>query len=161
MYTAVQYNHIANVFTSGAAVSLQRWRERGVPRGGRRLDRFVGAHARTPVQNRPARLCAEQHRYATLHNSQLTSTSLHFTSLTSPSFDPPSRQLCSEFDINFLLGQALEKVAFLHWGYMLDAWRWRTLNGTIEPAVYNHWWWKMRCLTICIINLIASKNTNA
>jgi len=47
-------------------------------------------------------------------------------------------------DIGLLLAQALEKVAFLPFGLMMDRWRWQVFAGEIEPEEYNDAWWKLR-----------------
>lgn len=50
-----------------------------------------------------------------------------------------------ESDINYLMNQALLKLAFLPFGYLVDKWRWRVFSGEITPDKYNEEWWKMRC----------------
>ena len=47
-------------------------------------------------------------------------------------------------DIPLLLKQALDKVAFLPFGIMIDQWRWRVFSGDIKPADYNKEWWDLR-----------------
>jgi peptidyl-dipeptidase A len=47
-------------------------------------------------------------------------------------------------DIGLLLGRALEKVAFLPFGLVIDQWRWDVFNGKISPAEYNKAWWDRR-----------------
>ena len=47
-------------------------------------------------------------------------------------------------DLGFLMNQALEKVAFLPFGYMVDQWRWQVFDGQIKPADYNKGWWDLR-----------------
>ena len=47
-------------------------------------------------------------------------------------------------EINFLLKSALLNIAFLPYGYLLDQWRWRVLDGSIKPSQYNSKWWEMR-----------------
>ncbi|MCI4324166.1 MAG: M2 family metallopeptidase [Thermoplasmata archaeon] len=49
-----------------------------------------------------------------------------------------------ENDIRFLLAQALEKVAFLPFGLLVDRWRWKVFSGEIAPADYNPSWWDLR-----------------
>ncbi|PHR56815.1 MAG: peptidyl-dipeptidase [Robiginitomaculum sp.] len=50
----------------------------------------------------------------------------------------------SSADLNLLMQQALEKVAFLPFGLMVDKWRWNVFNGTYSPAEYNDGWWELR-----------------
>ena len=47
-------------------------------------------------------------------------------------------------DIPQLLKQALDRVAFLPFGYMIDQWRWKVFSGEIKPADYNKAWWELR-----------------
>jgi peptidyl-dipeptidase A len=46
--------------------------------------------------------------------------------------------------INQLMQRALEKVAFLPFGKMIDEWRWKVFSGEISPAHYNEEWWKLK-----------------
>ena len=39
---------------------------------------------------------------------------------------------------------ALDKVAFLPFGYLIDQWRWSVFDGKIKPKEYNAEWWKLR-----------------
>ncbi|MFZ1132573.1 MAG: M2 family metallopeptidase [Terriglobales bacterium] len=47
-------------------------------------------------------------------------------------------------DIPELLKQALDRVAFLPFGLMIDQWRWQVFSGEIKPADYNKAWWALR-----------------
>jgi peptidyl-dipeptidase A len=47
-------------------------------------------------------------------------------------------------DIPELLKQALDRVAFLPFGLMIDQWRWKVFSGEITPADYNKAWWALR-----------------
>lgn len=47
-------------------------------------------------------------------------------------------------DIGLLLRRALEKVAFLPFGLLIDQWRWKVFNGEITPDRYNQSWWELR-----------------
>jgi peptidyl-dipeptidase A len=47
-------------------------------------------------------------------------------------------------DIGLLLSRALEKVAFLPFGLVIDQWRWKVFSGEISPAAYNKGWWDLR-----------------
>ena len=46
-------------------------------------------------------------------------------------------------DIGLLLHKALEKVAFLPFGLMIDKYRWQVFSGQITPEHYNEAWWKL------------------
>ncbi len=47
-------------------------------------------------------------------------------------------------DIGQLLHKALEKIAFLPFGLMIDKWRWEVFSGKVTPANYNQSWWDLR-----------------
>ena len=47
-------------------------------------------------------------------------------------------------DIGLLLRQAMDKVAFLPFGLLIDRYRWGIFDGSIQPADYNKAWTKMR-----------------
>ena len=47
-------------------------------------------------------------------------------------------------DIGLLLSRALEKVAFLPFGLLIDQWRWKVFSGEVTPANYNQAWWELR-----------------
>ena len=47
-------------------------------------------------------------------------------------------------DIGLLLDRALDKVAFLPFGLLVDEWRWKVFSGEIKPADYNKSWWELR-----------------
>lgn len=50
----------------------------------------------------------------------------------------------AEEDIPFLLKMALDKIAFLPFGLMVDRWRWQVFDGSLTPDEYNDGWWKLR-----------------
>lgn len=47
-------------------------------------------------------------------------------------------------DIALLLRQAMDKVAFLPFGLMVDQWRWKVFSGEYSPSEYNSGWWELR-----------------
>jgi peptidyl-dipeptidase A len=47
-------------------------------------------------------------------------------------------------DIGVLLNRALQKVAFLPFGYLVDQWRWKVYSGETKPADYDKSWWELR-----------------
>lgn len=47
-------------------------------------------------------------------------------------------------DINFLMKMALDKVAFLPFGKLIDQYRWDVFAGKIKPGQYNQAWWDLR-----------------
>lgn len=49
-----------------------------------------------------------------------------------------------ESDINFLMSMALDKIAFLPFGYLMDQWRWKVFDGRIPSTEYNKEWWNLR-----------------
>ena len=47
-------------------------------------------------------------------------------------------------DIGLLLHRALDKVAFLPFGLLIDQWRWKVFSGEVPPDGYNAAWWQLR-----------------
>ncbi|MDZ7587764.1 MAG: M2 family metallopeptidase [Parasphingorhabdus sp.] len=47
-------------------------------------------------------------------------------------------------DLGLLLRQAMDKVAFLPFGLMVDKWRWGVFSGSIKPDGYNDAWTALR-----------------
>jgi len=47
-------------------------------------------------------------------------------------------------DIGFLLGMALDKIAFLPFAYIVDKWRWQVFARETTPERYNADWWALR-----------------
>jgi peptidyl-dipeptidase A len=47
-------------------------------------------------------------------------------------------------DIGLLLRTALERLAFLPFGLVVDSWRWQVFSGTVTPDGYNKAWWDLR-----------------
>ena len=50
----------------------------------------------------------------------------------------------ADADIPLLLKQALDRVAFLPFGMLIDQWRWKVFSGEVKPADYNKAWWDLR-----------------
>ncbi|KAM3859472.1 angiotensin-converting enzyme [Diretmus argenteus] len=50
----------------------------------------------------------------------------------------------NDSDINFLMSMALDKIAFLPFGYLMDQWRWKVFDGRIPASEYNKEWWNLR-----------------
>ncbi|XP_063703175.1 angiotensin-converting enzyme-like [Culicoides brevitarsis] len=48
-----------------------------------------------------------------------------------------------ENDINALFKMALERVAFLPFGYLIDKWRWDVFSGAVEQQKWNEHWWNL------------------
>lgn len=46
--------------------------------------------------------------------------------------------------INRQMQQALDKIAFLPFGKLIDEWRWRVFSGDVTPENYNQAWWDLR-----------------
>ena len=46
--------------------------------------------------------------------------------------------------INVQMKDALEKIAFLPFGRMIDQWRWDVFNGKVKPSEFNKHWWALR-----------------
>ncbi len=47
-------------------------------------------------------------------------------------------------DIGLLMKMALDKVAFVPFGLMVDQWRWQVFSGQVKPEQYNEAWWQLR-----------------
>ena len=47
-------------------------------------------------------------------------------------------------DIPLLLRTAMDKVAFLPFGLLIDKWRWEVFSGQVKPTDYNKAWWALR-----------------
>jgi peptidyl-dipeptidase A len=47
-------------------------------------------------------------------------------------------------DLGLLMARALEKVAFLPFGLLIDQWRWKVFAGDVNSARYNTAWWDLR-----------------
>lgn len=47
-------------------------------------------------------------------------------------------------DIGLLLNKALEKIAFLPFGLLIDQWRWKVFSGEVPPEKFNQAWWDLR-----------------
>ena len=48
-----------------------------------------------------------------------------------------------EGDIDLLLNKALEKIAFMPFGLLVDKWRWDVFTGKTKPEDYNKAWWAL------------------
>ena len=47
-------------------------------------------------------------------------------------------------DTGLLLKAALERLAFLPFGLLVDQWRWQVFSGRITPQTYNTAWWDLK-----------------
>jgi peptidyl-dipeptidase A len=47
-------------------------------------------------------------------------------------------------DTALLLKTALERLAFLPFGLVVDQWRWQAFSGQVTPANYNRAWWDLK-----------------
>ena len=47
-------------------------------------------------------------------------------------------------DLGLLMARALDKVAFLPFGLLIDQWRWKVYSGEVKPEQYNRAWWELR-----------------
>ncbi len=65
--------------------------------------------------------------------------------LTAIGLRPPGSAMDSErARINQQMKMALDKVAFLPFGLLIDQWRWDVFSGKTPPADYEDAWWKLR-----------------
>ncbi len=49
----------------------------------------------------------------------------------------------AEEDMPFLLKTAMDKIAFLPFGLLVDKWRWQVFSGQVQPDQYNDAWWAL------------------
>jgi peptidyl-dipeptidase A len=56
----------------------------------------------------------------------------------------PAATQSKEAVINTQMRMALEKIAFLPFGKMIDEWRWKVFSGEVTPENYNAAWWALR-----------------
>ncbi|CAG0920638.1 unnamed protein product [Notodromas monacha] len=56
----------------------------------------------------------------------------------------PNFELDENSQLGFLLRMAMEKVAFLPFGYIMDLYRWKVFNGSIATENLNQEWWNLR-----------------
>jgi peptidyl-dipeptidase A len=56
----------------------------------------------------------------------------------------PAKVPSEDKDTGLLLRQAMDKVAFLPFGLLMDKWRWGVFNGSIKPQDYNAAWTALR-----------------
>lgn len=47
-------------------------------------------------------------------------------------------------DIGLLMKMALEKIAFIPFGLLVDQWRWKVFSGEVTSENYNKAWWHLR-----------------
>jgi peptidyl-dipeptidase A len=47
-------------------------------------------------------------------------------------------------DIGYLLKEAMDKIAFLPFGLLIDQWRWKVFSGEVTPEQYNKAWWELK-----------------
>jgi peptidyl-dipeptidase A len=47
-------------------------------------------------------------------------------------------------DLGLLMRQALDKIAFLPFGLLVDKYRWQVFSGEVPPSQYNDAWWALR-----------------
>ena len=50
----------------------------------------------------------------------------------------------NEADIPYLLKVAMDGIAFLPFGLLVDKWRWEVFSGEVQPADYNKTWWDLK-----------------
>jgi len=50
----------------------------------------------------------------------------------------------SSADVGLLMQEALDKIAFVPFGLLVDSWRWKVLRGEVARNEYNDAWWDLR-----------------
>ena len=56
----------------------------------------------------------------------------------------PSVAISKEALINQQMKLALDRIAFLPFGKLMDHWRWPILSGEVSPEDYHESWWALR-----------------
>src|SRR5262245_3188767 len=56
----------------------------------------------------------------------------------------PAAGASREAQINQQMQMALQKIAFLPFGKLIDEWRWKVFSGEVTPENYNAAWWALR-----------------
>ena len=79
--------------------------------------------------------------------SVLMTTALSFNQGTSLCF------LFPDGDLNFLMKQALDKIAFIPFGYLIDQWRWDVFAGNTPRSEYNSAWWDVRFVHVTVSSM--------
>lgn len=46
-------------------------------------------------------------------------------------------------DVPYLLRRAMDSIAFLPFGLLVDKWRWEVFSGQVKPEQYNDAWWAL------------------
>jgi peptidyl-dipeptidase A len=57
---------------------------------------------------------------------------------------PKNKVPSADKDVGLLLRQAMDKVAFLPFGLLVDKWRWKVFSGEVTPASYQAGWDALR-----------------
>ena len=71
-------------------------------------------------------------------NLSMTPAYLHTIGLAGPT------KQSREATINQQMKMALDKIAFLPFGKLIDEWRWKVFSGEVKPENYNAAWWELR-----------------
>jgi peptidyl-dipeptidase A len=50
----------------------------------------------------------------------------------------------TQINLKFQLRMALEKIAFMPFGYLVDKWRWDVFSGKVPKKYMNRHWWRLR-----------------
>ncbi|MGE0281896.1 MAG: M2 family metallopeptidase [Rhizobiaceae bacterium] len=57
---------------------------------------------------------------------------------------PKDKVPSEDKDIGLLLRQAMDKIAFMPFGLLVDKWRWGVFDGSVAPVAYNTAWTDLR-----------------
>ncbi|KNC54414.1 uncharacterized protein AMSG_12325 [Thecamonas trahens ATCC 50062] len=74
----------------------------------------------------------------------LTPAYLRKAGLLPPSPPPPADLASNAAAVNALLKVALERVAFIPFGFVVDKFRWAVFDGSVRPDKWNSHWWALR-----------------
>ena len=112
----------------------------------------VGEEAQRMIGRTPATISAVRPlRHGVITDFETTEAMLrHFIGRVHRSrFAHPRLVMCAPSGITDVerraaVEGALEKIAFLPFGLLIDQWRWKVFKGEITPADYNQAWWDLR-----------------
>ena len=130
------------VTSRDCGIPIVMWQVFRLKNWNKRLALQPGYYFTRPCMHRPIQQIKHEQNISkiwnTFESSVLMSTALSLLR---------SRNVCfifSDGDLNFLMKQALDKIAFIPFGYLIDQWRWDVFAGNTPRSEYNSAWWDVR-----------------
>ena len=72
------------------------------------------------------------------------STPKHLKKIGLLNLTDESDEMMTKINLKFQLKMALDKVAFLPFGYLMDKYRWDVFSGKVSSDNLNRHWWQVR-----------------